>query len=192
MMPLKNFCAAIDRKKPNFLEELKIEGKIRNEATHEDELKPREKQLLQEMEASHFEDNYNSQEQVMQSIYDNIRWRNMHKIDMDQIVEHGNKYRQDQLRANKKKVKAEKMGKLNKIESDDSDAEAKKAQLEKELESDDEEADIPAVYAYPVFCKPGRQMFLVGNGCPEDDENKWYLHKFIAPQRIDPIPLFHK
>jgi hypothetical protein len=85
-----------------------------------------------------------------------------------------------------------KLKKSRTIDSDDPDAELKRMDLEKELESDDEEADIPAVFVYPVFCKPGRQMFLVGDGVQEEDDNKWYLHKFIAPQRIDPIPQFNK
>jgi hypothetical protein len=79
-------------------------------------------------------------------------------------------------------VREELQKKQQAIDSDDSDAEAKKKKAAQEIgESDDEEAPIPAVYVYPIFCKPGRQTFLIGNGDPEEDENKYYLHKTIAP-----------
>jgi hypothetical protein len=81
----------------------------------------------------------------------------MHRIDMDLIVEHGKKYLQDLKKASKQKVRAELQKKQRAIDSDDSDASAKKKKAALELgDSDDEEAPIPAVYVYPIFCKPGR------------------------------------
>ena len=57
----------------------------------------------------------------------------------------------------------------------------------KDEQSGDESDEIPEVFVYPCFLRPGKQMFLVGN-----DDGNFYLHKFLAPLRIDYIPEFFK
>lgn len=47
--------------------------------------------------------------------------------------------------------------------------------------------EIPDVYVFPCFLKPGKHQFLVG-----DEQGDFHLHKFISPTRIDPIPLISK
>jgi len=108
---------------------------------------------------------------------------------MDQIVEHGKRYLQDLKKANKAKIKEELAKKQRQVDSDDSDA-TKKEKTQRD-ESDDEDVKIPKVYVYPMFMKPGRQLFLVQNNNEDGDRQNW-LHKFIAPQRIDKIPLYNK
>jgi hypothetical protein len=54
----------------------------------------------------------------------------------------------------------------------------------KESETEtDMDTDIPQVYVFPCFLKPGKQVFMVS-----DANQDFHLHKFISPQRIDPIP----
>jgi hypothetical protein len=157
MMPLKDFCKAIDKTKPKFLEDLQAKGVIRNDLVTINDLTKIEKNKLVSAEEAYHEEHYNYSEEVVRTMQDNIRWRNMHRIDMDLIVEHGKKYLQDLKKASKQKVRAELQKKQRAIDSDDSDASAKKKKAALELgDSDDEEAPIPAVYVYPIFCKPGR------------------------------------
>jgi hypothetical protein len=47
------------------------------------DLTSREQNYLSTATRLHFEGNYNYSEEVIRTLQDNIRWRNMHKIDMD-------------------------------------------------------------------------------------------------------------
>jgi len=49
--------------------------------------------------------------------------------------------------------------------------------------SDSEELSTPEVFVYPCFMKPGRHKFFV-----YDKQNEYYLHRMLAPIRIENIP----
>lgn len=53
----------------------------------------------------------------------------------------------------------------------------------KGMDSGDESEEIGEVFIYPCFLKPSKTNFLFGT--PESD---FFLHQFLVPQRIDPIP----
>jgi hypothetical protein len=67
---------------------------------------------------------------------------------------------------------------------EDLDYESRKERDQFKNKNDGDESDeIGEVHVYPCFLKPGKTMFLVGT-----ESSEFYLHRFLVPQRIDPVP----
>jgi hypothetical protein len=88
MLPIKEYCLAIDREKPDFLADLIDRKKIPEKCDTEKKLSYQQKLLVKDEVDAFCDVNYNTYDMIARCLHTSIRERHCVKVDMEFLIDH--------------------------------------------------------------------------------------------------------
>jgi len=142
--------------------------KIPEKCDTEKSLNKEQKALLKEEIDDHLAGNYRTYDMVAKCLHKSVRWRNCCKINLEYLLDHGERFTQisriADFHATKAKLKKQRLEMLMKEPSEyDSDGNhlTRVFSPYASTASVATEKEIPPVYVFPCFHKPMKSMFAV-------------------------------